>query len=72
MPHVHIDYDKVHHVASFRVKDGARIEGNLNKKYDSDISSWLLRNNNTIVMIWNDLQSGKDPKELIATLEGDL
>ncbi|MNL78496.1 hypothetical protein D3C87_2048970 [compost metagenome] len=72
MPHVHIDYDHAHHVASYRIKDGARIEGSLSKKYDSDIRSWLLRNNNTILMIWNDLQSGKDPKELIATLEGDL
>lgn len=72
MPHVHVDYGRRHHVATYRVNDGERIEGNLDKKYDSDVSNWLVRNNNVILVVWDELQSGKDPKELIATLPEDL
>jgi hypothetical protein len=36
LPHVHIDYGKTHHIASFSISPAERIEGSLSKKYDKN------------------------------------
>lgn len=56
LPHIHIDYGKQSHAASYAIQSGDRIEGDLPKKYDSDVSSWLGRNRDKILEIWNALQ----------------
>lgn len=71
MPHIHIDYGNRNHVASYAIKTGKRLEGNLPKKYDSDISSWLLRNRDQLLKIWESLQAGNDLGDLTGKLEGD-
>lgn len=41
MPHIHIDYGREHHVASFSIETGERIiQGTLDRKYDSEIKGW--------------------------------
>jgi Domain of unknown function (DUF4160) len=37
LPHIHIDYGKQHHVASYAIDSGLRIAGSLSPKYDSDL-----------------------------------
>ena len=71
MPHIHIDYGRMNHAASFAITSGERLDGNLPKKYDSDISSWLSRNQNQVLKIWESLQNGEDPKDLTGKLLGD-
>ena len=72
LPHIHIDYGKQTHVASYAIKSGDRIEGDLPKKYDSDVSSWLGRNRDKILKIWNALQASTPYEPLIAELTGGV
>lgn len=61
--HFHIDYGKRHHVASYAVDTGERLEGSLDKKYDRAVKDWTEKNRSQLNNIWLALQSGK--------LEGD-
>ncbi|EFI3601863.1 DUF4160 domain-containing protein [Escherichia coli] len=72
LPHIHIDYGKQAHTASYAIQSGDRIEGDLPKKYDSDVSSWLGRNRDKILEIWNALQAGAPYEPLIAELTGGV
>ncbi|HEB4937259.1 DUF4160 domain-containing protein [Klebsiella quasipneumoniae subsp. similipneumoniae] len=71
-PHIHIDYGKQTHAASYAIQSGDRIEGDLPKKYDSDVSSWLGQNRDKILEIWNALQAGAPYEPLIAELAGGV
>lgn len=71
LPHIHIDYGKQRHAASYAIESGERIEGDLSKKYDSDVSSWLDRNRDKVLEIWNALQAGTQHEPLLAELAGD-
>jgi hypothetical protein len=72
LPHIHIDYGKQHHVASYAIDSGRRIAGSLSPKYDSDVSNWLERNREKVIAIWNSLQDGKSHEHLLAELAGDV
>lgn len=72
LPHIHIDYGKQHHVATYAIETGERIEGSLSKKYDSDVSDWLERNRGKVLEIWSALQAGKPYEPLLADLVGDV
>lgn len=72
LPHIHIDYGKQRHAASYAIESGERIEGDLSKKYDSDVSSWLDRNRDKVLEIWNALQVGTQHEPLLAELAGDV
>lgn len=61
MPHIHIDYNKQSHVASYAIHSGLKIEGDLNKKYDETISNWILKNQDNLLKIWESLKNGDDP-----------
>ncbi|WP_445012271.1 DUF4160 domain-containing protein [Vreelandella stevensii] len=71
LPHIHIDYGRQQHAASYAIGSSERIEGSLSKKYDSDVSSWLERNREKVLEIWNALQSGAPYEPLVAELSGD-
>lgn len=71
LPHVHIDYGKQLHVASFSIDPPARIEGNLNNKYDRSVQEWLTENKEVLVALWVALQAGESPDALVAELRGD-
>lgn len=72
LPHIHIDYGKQNHAASYSIESGDRLEGDLPKKYDSDVVSWLERNRRQILEIWHTLQAGNAHETLVAELAGDV
>lgn len=72
LPHIHIDYGRQQHAASCAIETGERIEGDLSKKYDNDVSNWLERNRNKVLEIWNSLQEGIPHEPLLAELAGDV
>ncbi|WP_252106043.1 MULTISPECIES: DUF4160 domain-containing protein [unclassified Halomonas] len=72
LPHIHIDYGKQRHAASYAIETGERIEGKLSKQYDSDVSSWLDRNRGKVLEIWNALQASTQHEPLLAQLTGDV
>jgi hypothetical protein len=71
LPHIHIDYGMQRHAASYSIASGTRLDGNLSKKYDSDVSSWLERNRDKVLEIWNMLEVGEPHDKLVATLAAD-
>lgn len=72
LPHIHIDYGKQLHAASYSIESGTRLAGNLSKKYDSDVSSWLERNRDKVLEIWNALDVGGAHENLVAQLAADV
>lgn len=71
MPHLHIDYGKLHHVASFAIEPPSRIEGSLHSKYDHSIIEWITSNSENLLKIWNAIQAGDNSDFLIAQLSGN-
>ena len=65
LPHIHIDYGKEHHAASYSIQDMRRLEGSLPTRYENIISAWLSENRDLIIKIWNEVQSGGNPGLLI-------
>ncbi len=72
LPHIHIDYGNKNHVASYSIQTTKRLDGNLPKKYDKDVSSWLECNKEKVLEIWNTLQLGEPHENLISELAGDV
>ena len=72
LPHIHIDYGKEAHKASYSISDSERIEGDLDKKYDKAIKSWINKNKEKLLNIWNKIQSGEDFNEYVTQLSGSL
>lgn len=71
LPHVHVDYGKQHHAASFAISPPRRLDGTLAKKYERVILDWIQENIDKLLEIWEQLQSGVDPKELVPQLKGN-
>jgi len=67
-PHIHIDYGKEKHFASYKIMTGEKINGQLPSKYDQSITEWLKSYRKTIIKIWRKLQDGKDTLDLVASL----
>lgn len=67
-PHIHIDYGKSHHVASYSVIDGVRLSGSLSKKYDRKVSEWVLKNKEGLNKLWIECQKGNKTEVLIADI----
>lgn len=70
-PHLHIDYGREHHVASYSIDDARRLEGSLDTKYDREVVAWIAKHRGTLLQAWTALQSGQDPRTLIAEIAGD-
>jgi hypothetical protein len=70
-PHLHVDYGRKHHVASYAIDGPERLEGTLDTKYDQQITEWIIENRGGLLRIWSSLQSGADPSMMIGELTGD-
>jgi hypothetical protein len=57
-PHIHINYRKEKHIASYRIKDGVRVAGNLSNKYDKVVKDWIALNQTQLQEIWTAMQDG--------------
>jgi predicted RNA binding protein YcfA (HicA-like mRNA interferase family)/predicted RNase H-like HicB family nuclease len=73
MPHIHIDYGKNRHVASFSIETGERIIGDktLPYRYDKDIKGWLSKHEDLLLKIWREWKAGGNPAPFIAELRGN-
>jgi hypothetical protein len=57
-PHVHINYGKQKHVASYAIDNGERLVGDLSSKYDKVVTSWINENQARLLQIWTEMQAG--------------
>jgi len=70
LPHLHIDYGKEHHIASYSIDPTRRLDGSLARKYDSAITTWIGQHKVMLIDLWNRLQDGDHPEIVIAELQG--
>ncbi len=70
-PHIHVDYGKTSHAASYGIDPAIRLAGNLSGKYDRSVVSWINDNKFVILALWDTLQVGEDPSALATALKGD-
>ena len=71
LPHLHVDYSRNSHVASYALGTAERIEGNLPRIYDRMVSAWIVSHRDALLAIWAGLQNGSDIKEFVLALDGD-
>jgi len=71
LPHIHIDYGKQSHVATYRIDPPTRLIGTLAGKYDRSITEWIAPRKEKLLKAWALLQAGSDPTPLALELAGD-
>lgn len=69
-PHVHVDYGKRNHVASYSIDPTDRLAGNLDRKYDRAIIEWISTRKAALLDLWRAAQLGQETRELIVALAG--
>ena len=57
-PHIHINYGKEKHAASYRINDGVRVAGDLKNKYDKTVKGWISTNQTALQQIWTAIKAG--------------
>jgi hypothetical protein len=67
-PHIHIDYGKKFHTASYAIDTGERIVGD--SKYDFEVHEWIDKNRPKLLQAWELVQSGKDATSIACELRG--
>lgn len=71
LPHIHIDYGRENHVASYAIDPAARLSGTLDRKYDRTVASWVSARKETLLNIWVAVQAGGEVSTLVAELADD-
>ena len=67
-PHLHIDYGKNPHIASYSIPDGKRLSGSLDRKYDLKVQQWIDKNSKVLLELWNTVQMGDKAEHLLAQI----
>ena len=71
LPHIHIDYGKISHAASYGIDPAIRLAGSIPNKYDRSVISWINDNKPNLLELWSAIQAGADPSMATAKLQGD-
>jgi hypothetical protein len=67
-PHIHVDYGKNHHAASFAIDNGERLAGGLNRKYDRPAREWIERNKTKLLEAWKLVMESGNTDKIAAEL----
>jgi hypothetical protein len=68
-PHIHIDYGKQFHAASYAIDTGERLVGE--SKYDREVAYWINENKPKLLEAWQLVQAGKDATPIAQELRGE-
>jgi hypothetical protein len=71
-PHLHIDYGREFHTASYAIDNGERLAGRLATKYDREVKDWIFANKAKLLEAWLETQAGKYPEKIICELRGNV
>ena len=71
LPHIHIDYGRRKHAASYCIDPPNRLVGNLDRKYDRSVTEWISSRKDKLLAAWALVQAGGDPESLTLELAGD-
>ncbi len=72
LPHIHIDYGRQNHAASYRIDPPTRLIGNLDRKYDRSVLEWIKCRKDKLLEAWALVQAGGDPAPIVHELAGDV
>jgi hypothetical protein len=67
-PHIHIDYGKEYHTASYAIDNGERIAGELDGKYDQGVGAWIVSSRPQLLRAWKLTQAGQNADVVICEL----
>lgn len=63
--HLHIDIDGIPHSSSIAIDNGEKLAGDLDRKIKKMIKEWIEDNRDVLMEIWNKLQKGETPNDLL-------
>jgi hypothetical protein len=69
--HLHIDIDGNLHSSSIAIDNGDELAGDLDRKTKKMIKKWVKDNSYVLTEIWNEVQMGRTPNELLERV-GDV
>jgi hypothetical protein len=69
-PHIHVDYGKDFHSASYAIDNGERLVGLLDRKYDRPVTQWIAAHRDELTQVWTELRLGQPSEAVIAELRG--
>lgn len=72
--HIHLDYGRVLHQASYAVDTGERLAGE-ESRFDRKIMKWIILNREELLKIWSELRNSRGQGEaevLVRHLKGDI
>jgi hypothetical protein len=59
LPHVHVDYACCNHAASYSIDPASRLAGNIDRKVEREVLSWIEVHQAALLTVWSQLQSGE-------------
>ncbi|MEK7954305.1 DUF4160 domain-containing protein [Luteolibacter soli] len=68
-PHVHIDYGKEKHAASYAIDSGERLEGSLPRRYDKAVATWIHKHRSNLNVLWAHAQKGTAIEEVLVAIQ---
>jgi hypothetical protein len=68
-PNIHIDYGSHNHAAMFSLSDGKKLRGNLDRKYEESIVSWIAEHQIALNELWVAVQSGNPVEEILVGIK---
>ena len=71
LPHIHIDYGRENHVASYAIDPVVSLVGTLDRKYDRTVTEWILSRKERLLNLWEVVQAGGEALPLVVELAGD-
>jgi hypothetical protein len=67
-PHVHVDYGREYHTASYAIDNGERIAGELERRYDGEVCIWIAKCRPQLLRAWKLTQAGQNADVVICEL----
>jgi Domain of unknown function (DUF4160) len=67
-PHVHIDYGKEYHAASYAIDTGERLAGELDGKYDGTVREFIGNCRPGLTEAWRKIQAGENADAIVHEL----
>ncbi|MGE8152574.1 DUF4160 domain-containing protein [Pseudomonas vancouverensis] len=67
--HVHIDYGREFHAASFAIDSGERLVGRMPAKYDRDVKAWIIQHQEKLQSLWDAMKRGAPHEKILAELK---
>ncbi|SFS11789.1 protein of unknown function [Dyella sp. OK004] len=71
MPHVHVDYGRDSHVASFAIDVPRLLEGDLGRHRNATVIEFISDHREELLSIWRGLQAGANVAPLVVQLRAD-